>query len=206
MERDNISIYDGVMRGFTYEDAVIMLRNTNPDRGDVWENMKKDLRKWVQDNVTDMMYLLDQHKDEVWAAAYPDEVKPLRNHPNWDEARCEALAQNIQKWLREHEMWIDTSIYYNGKCMSTAREVNGKREYRYNGEPFIEDNVDPRNYFEYVAKEHIMSMSFEGPLYHVLNAYVPGWTKLEADFQHIFDKHGCYYEMGHAWNLTCYEG
>lgn len=206
MERDSISIYDGIMRGFTYEDAAIMLRNTNPDRGDVWETMKKDLRKWVRENVNDMMYLLDQHKDEVWAAAYPDEVKPLRNHPNWDEARCEALAQDIQKWLREHEMWQDVSLYYNGKRMSTSTEVDGKFQSRYNGEPFIEDGYDPRDVTEYVAKQHILTAVFEGPFYHVLNAYVPGWAKLEAEFRVILAKHGCYYEMGEAFNLTCYEG
>lgn len=206
MERDSISIYDGIMRGFTYEDAVIMLRNTNPDRGDVWENMKKDLRKWVQENVTDMMYLLDQHKDEVWAAAYPDEVKPLRNHPNWNSARLECLAQDIYKWLLSHEMWVDVCIYYDGKRMSTARDTgDGNWEYRYNGEPFVEDGFDPRDYFDYVAKQHIISMSFEGPLCHLL-AYGVGGAELKKEFRAIFDKHGLFYELGDHWNLTCYEG
>jgi len=89
--------------------------------------------------------------------------------------------------------------------MGTSGMVDGKEVFRYNGEPFIEEGYDPRNYFEYVAKNHILSMSFEGDLYSILNAYTPGWTKLEAEFQKIFEKHGCYYEMGHAWNLTCYE-
>lgn len=67
------------------------------------------------------------------------------------------------------------------------------------------ENEDPRDYFKYVNSDHILSMSFEGPLYGVLNAYCPGWTKLEAEFQKLFEKYGLYYEMGNAWNLTCCE-
>jgi hypothetical protein len=48
-------------------------------------------------------------------------------------------------------------------------------------------------------------MSFEGPLYAVLNASVNGWVKLEDQFQKIFKKHGYYYELGYAWSLSAYE-
>ena len=56
-----------------------------------------------------------------------------------------------------------------------------------------------------MANTNTLSMSFEGPLYHVLNRYVRGWTKLESELQKLFEKHGYYYEMGHAWNLSAYE-
>ena len=69
---------------------------------------------------------------------------------------------------------------------------------------YFEYEDEPTKYFEYVAKNHILSMSFEGELNHVLNAYVQGWSKLESEFQAIFEKHGVYYEMGNSWNLTCY--
>lgn len=202
---DRISMNDGIMRGFTYEDAAMMLRNTNPDRGDVWEEMKKDLRKWVRDNINDMMYELDQHKEEVWAAAYPDEVKPLRNHPNWSSERLEALAQEIYQWLLEHEMWIDICIYYDGKRMSTGhRDADGKWSFRYNGEPFY-DEADPRDYFEYVNEPHILSMSFEGAFYEVMNGYSRGCGALLDEFETLLAKHGLRHELGDAWNLTCYE-
>ena len=48
-------------------------------------------------------------------------------------------------------------------------------------------------------------MSFEGPLYDVLNAYVPGWVKKEDEFRKLFEKYGFYYELGNAWNLSAYE-
>ena len=46
-------------------------------------------------------------------------------------------------------------------------------------------------------------MSFEGPLYEVLNGY--GSSHLEEEFVKIFDKYGLYYELGNAWNLTACE-
>lgn len=42
-------------------------------------------------------------------------------------------------------------------------------------------------------------MSFEGPLYDVLN-YEFG--SLAAGLDAIFEKYGVYYELGNAWNLT----
>lgn len=115
----------------------------------------------------------------------------------------EQLATEIFEWLVEHEMWVDVCIYFNGKRWSTHnKETN---EFCYNEYKYYEDEADPKDYFEYVAEPNILSMSFESSLYDVLNANVPGWVKLEDEFRKIFEKYGVYYEMGHAWNLTCYE-
>ena len=124
----------------------------------------------------------------------------LQNAPGWTSERLEALAQDIYKWLVEHEMWVDICIYYDGKRMAT----NDGNNFRYNGEPFIEEDVDPRDYFEYVGDPHILSMSFEGPLYDLIN--YDGGHELE-EFHNIFTKHSkdLYFEQGHAWNLSCYE-
>lgn len=200
---DYFNMNDGIMRPFIYEDAAIILQNVNPERGDVWAVMKKELRQWAYDNITDMMFLLDQHKEEVWAAAFPNERRPLENAPGWSSERLEVLAWDIQKWLCDHNLWIDVCIYYDGKRMSTSGVVDGKKHFRYNGEPFIEEGVDPRDYFEYVANPHILSMSFEGALCHLL-AYSIG-DRLEREFQSIFNCHGLYYELGDHWNLSCYK-
>ena len=115
----------------------------------------------------------------------------------------EQLATEIFEWLVEHEMWVDVCIYFNGIRWSTHnKETN---EFCYNEHKYYEDEADSKDYFEYVNEPNILSMSFEGPLYHVLNAYVPGWVKLEDEFRKIFEKYGLYYELGHAWNFTCYE-
>lgn len=125
-------------------------------------------------------------------------MNKLRNAPGWDSEKLEELANEIYQWLVSNRMWVDVQIYYDGKCMKT----NDGNNFRYNGEPFITEDVDPREYFEYVADPHILSMSFEGTLYDILN-YNSG-SSLETDFINLFNEYGLYYEMGHMWNLTCY--
>ena len=115
----------------------------------------------------------------------------------------EKLATEVFNWLVDKEMWIDTCIYFNGKCWSTSNKNN--TEFCYNERRYFEFEADPRNSFEYVREPNILSMSFEGDLYDILNGYTYGWTKKEDEFRKIFEKYGLYYELGNAWNLSCYE-
>ena len=117
--------------------------------------------------------------------------------------KVENLAKDIHTWLVNHEMWIDVHIYFNGKCWSTNNKDH--TEFCYNENRYFEYEADPKNYFEYVREPNILSMSFEGILYEVLNGYTHGWTKTEAEFRAIFEKYGLYFELGNAWNLTCFE-
>ena len=119
------------------------------------------------------------------------------------EERRELLATEIFNWLVDHEMWVDVQIYFNGKCWSTSNKDH--TEFCYNERRYFEYEAEPKDYFEYVREPNILSMSFEGNLYEVLNAYVRGWEKLEEEFRKIFEKYGLYFELGHAWNLTCFE-
>lgn len=118
------------------------------------------------------------------------------------EERRDLLATEIFNWLVDHEMWIDVQIYFNGKCWSTSNKDH--TEFCYNERRYFEYEAEPKDYFEYVREPNILSMSFEGSLYEVLNAYVRGWEKLEEEFRKIFEKYGLYFELGHAWNLTCF--
>lgn len=116
----------------------------------------------------------------------------------------EALAKEIHQFLVSHGLWVDCNIYFNGKCWSTMQKVGDHHEFCYNENRYFESVADPKDYFEYVREpENILSMSFEGGLYEVLNGYHS--YKLEAEFQQIFHKYGLYYEMGNSWNLSCYE-
>ena len=115
----------------------------------------------------------------------------------------EQLATEIFEWLVKHEMWVDVCIYFNGKRWSAHNKETG--EYYYNEHRYYEEEADPKDYFEYVNEPNILSMSFEGPLYHVLNAYVSGWVKLEDEFNKIFKKYNLYIELGNSWNLTAYK-
>lgn len=67
------------------------------------------------------------------------------------------------------------------------------------------ENVNPKDYFEYVG-ENILCMSFEGPLYELLNCYVPlsYYNSVEGEFRGILQKYGLYYELGNAWNLSTF--
>lgn len=113
--------------------------------------------------------------------------------------RNEKAAKEIRKWMLDNEIWIDTRIYFNGKAYGTS---DGNNFYYNNRNHLVVlENMNPLDYFEYVNPETI-SMSFEGPLYDILN-YSGG--RLEREFSKILEKYGLYYELGNAWNLTCGE-
>lgn len=112
--------------------------------------------------------------------------------------KIEELVKEIEDFLQKHEMLGDVCVYFNNK--------RHHWEYNYKTEEYkMEEKTDisPLDYFEYVNPEHILSMSFEGSLYDVLNGYSDSYT-LEEKFLELFNKYNLYYELGNAWNLTCY--
>lgn len=116
----------------------------------------------------------------------------------------ELLARDIYDWCVKNDLWGDNIIYFNGKAWSSSSEwgmVSGKK---IDEELYEYENKNPLDYFEY-ANPNTLSMSFEGSLNHVLNGYVYGWVKLEAEFSKLFEKYGFYYEMGYAWSLSAYK-
>lgn len=110
----------------------------------------------------------------------------------------ERLANEIIAFLEANDIASDVSIYYNGNVVRSKTEYKGDGEYSYTW--VKTENVDPHKYFEYAAYDHILSMSFEGGLYDVLN--YSGGRKMDK-FMEILEKYGLYYELGNAWNLTC---
>ena len=197
-----LSKYDTIFDAITFEQLIDAVHCNCEVKDEA--AVRREAQQILSGRLQDFWYLIDHNMGEIIDAATPEAEKPLVNHPDWSSERLEALAFDIYHWLKKQSLWQDVYIYYDGKCMGTSGTVDGKTVYRYNGEPFIEDGFDPRKYFDYVAKEHILSLSFEGPLYDVLNGCCPGWPKLEAEFRRIFQKHGCYMEMGDAWNGSCY--
>lgn len=114
------------------------------------------------------------------------------------------LAADIYKWCKANNLWGDNTIYFDGIAWSSSPEWNGEKGKRIDEDLYEYENKNPLDYFEY-ANPNTLSMSFEGPLNHVLNGYVRGWTKLEHQFSKLFKKHGYYYELGYAWSLSAYE-
>lgn len=118
--------------------------------------------------------------------------------------KMELLAKDIYKFCIKKDLWGDNIIYFNGKAWSSSPEWSGVDGKKIGDMLYEYDDKNPTDYFEY-ANPDTLSMSFEGPLNHVLNGYVKGWTKLEQQFSKLFAKYGLYYEMGYAWSLSAYE-
>ena len=123
--------------------------------------------------------------------------------PKLLKTKEEKLAKDIIEFLLKHELFDDTFIYVNNKRYST---YDGAGHYNYGAtswdKVFVEDNQDPHDYFEWAGK--YLSMSFEGPLYDILNYSFEYklYQKLETEFTELFHKHGMYFELGNSWNLT----
>ena len=116
--------------------------------------------------------------------------------------QIEEMAVEIRGFLLKEMMWIDVDIYFNGKRFSTYDRKNWRNYYNDAGHLLVEENVDPREYLEYAAEKHILSMAFEGPLYSMMNGMER--TEERRVFDRIFEKRGLYYELGDNWNFTCY--
>ena len=115
------------------------------------------------------------------------------------KTNIEELANEIITFLNKHSLANAVSIYFNNKVVRSKGTYD--EDYNYIPNWTAEEDVDPHDYFEYAAYDHILSMSFEGGLYDVLN-YTFG--KKEEQFRKIFEKYGLYFELGNAWNLTAY--
>ena len=74
------------------------------------------------------------------------------------EKQIEKLAVEIRTFLLNHDMWADTTIYFNGKCFSTYDKETGKFYYNDPKHLVVIEDEDPRDYFEYVAEDHILSI------------------------------------------------
>lgn len=121
------------------------------------------------------------------------------------EEQIENLAVELRELLLDAGMWQDVDIYFNGKCFSTHDKKNDKYYYNDRDHLVVNEDEDPRRYFEYVNPDHILSMSFEGPVCEML--YYGMYPATKKKFDAIFEKRGIYYEFGNHWNFTCcYEG
>ena len=120
-----------------------------------------------------------------------------------NKIKIEELVKEIEEFLREHDLLGDVCIYFNNK----RHLWHNKYDEKWNFLGFgcdIEEDISPLDYFEYVNEKHILSMSFEGLFYHVLNGWDEYADKMQQKFSDILSKYGLYYELGNAWNLSCY--
>ena len=110
----------------------------------------------------------------------------------------EDFASEIMNYLVQYGLDSDVCIYFNNK------RIENKYDWRNPDEPpkfIVEENMNPFDYFSYANYDHILSMSFEGPLYQELNY---NYGKRAEGLEKIFSKYGVYWEFGNAWNLSAY--
>lgn len=106
------------------------------------------------------------------------------------------LAHEIIRVLEEKYLADDMSIYFNNKVIRISAKYN-KDEVIWKERHYMA--VDPHDYFEYAAYNHIISISTEGGLYDRLN-YDTG--EFPKELEKLFRDHGIYWEFGNAWNLS----
>ena len=103
----------------------------------------------------------------------------------------EKMAKEIRSFLIDNRIWIDVSIYFNGKCFTTGHD--GVFAYNDPDNLIVVENEDPRRITEYAGK--ILTMTFEGPLYDCLNGNGEySWQfeeRIAKELSDIFEKYGC---------------
>ena len=61
------------------------------------------------------------------------------------QKQIEKLAVEIRTFLLEHDMWVDTQIYFNGKCFDTHDKETGEFYYNDPEHLVVRENEDPRD-------------------------------------------------------------
>mgnify|MGYP003295347944 CR=1 FL=1 len=106
------------------------------------------------------------------------------------------LARQIIETLKENYLADALSVYFNNSV------IRVKAVYKDDSITWMEtteDGVDPHDYFEYAAYEHILSISTEGGLYDRLNY---GCGEFPKNLETMFKEMGIYYERENARNLS----
>lgn len=98
------------------------------------------------------------------------------------------LARDIANQLVKDRAEMDVSIYVGGRRYKIDKE----------GNLLYDIDANPKDYFKYARTPNILSMSFEGSLYQIIN-----YENIDY-LQPLFQKYGLYYELGNDWNLSAY--
>lgn len=111
----------------------------------------------------------------------------------------ESLALRIAKLLKDRELASDVRIYFNNRCIDFDSGHWDPVENTYVVNSKIIEDINPHDYFE-CAHDHIISMSYEGPLYD----YFYNRCEFPRPIEELIRGAGLYYEHWDAWNLTFY--
>ena len=118
-------------------------------------------------------------------------------------SKYKLLAIDIYEFCKKHDLWGDNIIYFDGKAWSNSETWGDEIGKKITDDLYEYENKDPRDYFD--GSSSLLSMSFEGPLNHVLNCCYRRWVKLHDKFYKLFEKYDLYFEMYNSWNGNSYE-
>lgn len=128
----------------------------------------------------------------------------------------ENMAYALMRYLVDQNLFEDSRIYFkkgevwyalqpdatlNSQNFEKITHSHGKKTY----ELYMSKDIDPNDYFKYNGD--YLSMSFEGPLYHVLNGteWLHEHEYVTENLRNFFSTYGLHYELGNAWNFSLYE-
>lgn len=105
--------------------------------------------------------------------------------------RIEEMANDIANYCYKNN-YGDVILYYNNKRRFIDYYGHERDE--------IQENINPHDYMEYVAYDHILSISSEGGLDLEHEAFYVE----KGGIEEIFNKYGCYSELGTGWYTSLY--
>jgi hypothetical protein len=157
----------------------ITLRDQKRSKGIVKKNLFKQKMEEaapVDDYGNELEFDILNYEDEY------QEPEPSKIYTVED---VQEMARQLGMFLASRELEEDVYIYTNGKRYSISDS----------GDLVELETCSPKKYIEYAREPNILTMSFEGDLYYVLEHNIDYLDK-------FFDNYNLYYELGDAWNLT----
>lgn len=118
-------------------------------------------------------------------------------------SKYKLLAIDIYEWCKKHDLWGDNTIYFDGKAWSNSETWRGEKGKKIADDLYEYEDKNPRDYFE--GGSSLCSLSFEGPLNHMINGYTRKSIVLYDQFLRLFNRYGLYFEMYNSWNGNSYE-
>jgi len=115
------------------------------------------------------------------------------------KSKIEQLAKEIRSFLLDRDMWVDVTIYFNGRAFSTD-DRQGNYYYNDPNHLVVLEDQDPHKILEYASD--ILTMTFEGDFYDVIN--YGEWPEAMNQFEKIISSYGLYYELSYSWQLGLY--
>ena len=151
--------------------------------------------------------ILTEEQKEFLEDLRMEQQEQMQRKDGWymklTKIKIEELVKEIESFLQKNDLLGDVCIYFNNK----RHMWHNKYDENWNFLGFgcdIQEDISPLDYFEYANPKHILSMSFEGAFYEVLNGYSAYSGRMQERFLKLLNKYNLYYELGNAWNLTCY--